>query len=552
MTERHQDANFIRHLACPSCGSSDANSLYDDGHTYCFACRALGRADGAGEDHVKRRLAAGFLTGEVQALPNRGLTEAACQKFGYRVGKNSKGKTVQIADYRVQSGELVAQKLKWMEGGKKHFTTVGAGKDMPLYGMHLWQTGGKRIVITEGEIDAISVCQAMGLNWPVVSLPNGADGGAKSVKRWIEYLESFDQVVLMLDQDDPGRAAAAEIAPLLSPGRCAIAELPLKDPNEMLQAGRVKEIVSAVWQARVYRPDGIVDLDEIEQRVLATPEVGMPWFLDDLTTATFGRRPGELIGVGAGTGCGKTDFLTQQIAYDLLTLNLTVGVVFLEQSVGETGRRIAGKQAGKRFHVPDGSWTQEELLASWGALKATQRLHLYDSWGVADWPTLKSRIRYMVQSLGCQVVYLDHLTACSAGEEDDKKALDRIMAEAAGLAKSLNFVLVYVSHLATPEGKPHEEGGRVMIRHFRGSRALGFWSHAMFGIERDTQKPGSPAILRVLKDRFTGQANGMTFGMAYDAQTGLLRPCNLKDNNDTCDFPEHPGGFEGGGEPPPF
>ena len=26
------------HQPCTSCGSSDALSLYDDGHTYCFSC----------------------------------------------------------------------------------------------------------------------------------------------------------------------------------------------------------------------------------------------------------------------------------------------------------------------------------------------------------------------------------------------------------------------------------------------------------------------------------------------------------------------------------
>ena len=37
------------------------------------------------------------------------------------------------------------------------------------------------------------------------------------------------QVVLMFDMDEPGREAAAECAPLFSPGKCAIAELPVKD-----------------------------------------------------------------------------------------------------------------------------------------------------------------------------------------------------------------------------------------------------------------------------------------------------------------------------------
>ena len=38
-------ATFLAHLPCDKCGSSDANSLYDDGHTYCFSCETYGEAN---------------------------------------------------------------------------------------------------------------------------------------------------------------------------------------------------------------------------------------------------------------------------------------------------------------------------------------------------------------------------------------------------------------------------------------------------------------------------------------------------------------------------
>ena len=83
-----------------------------------------------------------------------------------------------------------------------------------------------------------------------------------------------------------------------------------------------------------------------------------------------------------------------------------------------------------------------------------------------------------------------------------------------------------VSHLATPMGKPHEEGGRVSIRHFKGSRAIGFWCHFMFGLERDQQAEDETerqtTTFRVLKDRYTGQATGLTFPLNYDHVTGKL------------------------------
>jgi twinkle protein len=464
-----------------------------------------------------------FLEGEYRELTKRGLTEETCRKFGYRVATNHAGKPVQVADYRDSDGTLVAQKVR---GADKTFNVIGDGKNMPLFGQNLWPSTGKRVVVTEGEIDAMSVAQVFNLSWPSVSLANGAQSAKKALQRALEWLEGYEQIVLCFDMDEPGRAAVAECASLFTPGKCLIAELPLKDANEMVQAGRADDLRKAIWNARGYRPDGIVDLDDIEGRVLAAVEMGRPWFLPTLSKATFGRRKGELIGLGAGTGVGKTDLLTQSIAYDVATLGITTGCLFLEQNVAETGRRIAGKLVGKRLHVPDGSWTQEELQDAWGKLKASGKLHLYDSWGVNDWPTIQSKIKFMAVSLGCEHIYLDHMTALAAAEDDERKALEKIMAEAAGLAQAHRIVLHYVSHLATPDGKPHEEGGRVMIRHFKGSRALGFWSHFMLGLERNQQaddpEERSRTTLRVLKDRFTGQSTGLTLGLSYDPQTGLL------------------------------
>jgi twinkle protein len=201
-------------------------------------------------------------------------------------------------------------------------------------------------------------------------------------------------------------------------------------------------------------------------------------------------------------------------------------VLYLEQPTVETSKRIAGKLAGKRFHVPDGSWTAEELEAAFSQIEQTGNVAMFDAFGATSWDVIGPMIRYMVTGLGCMHIFLDHLTALAAAEDDERKALEKIMAELAGIAQETGAMLHFVSHLATPEGKPHEEGGRVMIRHFKGSRAIGFWSHFMFGLERDQQAEDidsrSVTTLRCLKDRFTGGATGKTWALQYDEPTGLL------------------------------
>lgn len=485
-----------------------------------------------------------------QPLTKRKLSEETCRKFGYFISE-FKGKPVQVAPYRDADGKLVAQKLRF---ANKDMLTRGKLKEAALFGQHLWGSGGKRIVVTEGEIDAMSVSQAQSNKWPVVSIPNGAQGAKKSLAKQLQWLMGFDEVVLMFDMDEPGREAAAECVGLFPPGKCKVAELPRKDPNEMLQHGEGPAIVQAIWNAKEYRPPGVVLVDDILEDIEKPIEWGLPYFLDELTQLTYGRRWGEVITLGAGTGVGKTDLLTQQMAYDVTELGERVGAIFLEQKPTETGKRVAGKVAGKRFHVPDAGWTPEELKATVRKLKG--KVIFYDSWGDTEWDAVRDHMRYLHHAYGVRIFYLDHLTAM-ADTSNEKESLEQIMKELAGLANELQLVVHLVSHLTTPEGKPHEEGGRVTIRQFKGSRSIGFWSYFMFGLERNQQEADeslrSITTLRVLKDRYTGQATGHVIYLKYDPETGLLEQTDDPHAGDRHGFaPVDPSELGGDSQPSDF
>lgn len=510
------------HLPCPDCGSSDALSINDKGWSRCFSCGQNRKVDGEGEPRERKRVATDkplIPFGEYRALSKRKITEETCRKFGYFIA-NQAGAMVQVAPYYNRDGSLVAQKVR---GANKEFRTTGDFKKVALFGQQLWGEGGKKLIITEGEIDCMSVSQVQGNKWPVVSLPSGAQAAASAIKDNLEWVMTFEEVILMFDMDDPGRDASQAVAELLPPGKCKIASLPLKDANEMLLEGRGQEIIQAIWNAKEYRPDGIVDIDELLDEIEKPIEMGLPWFLPTLTKVTFGRRFGEIYGFGAGTGVGKTDWFTQQIAFDVTQLKIPVGVIYLEAKPVETGKRIAGKIDGARYHIPNGEWDRAKLRETLQSLKG--KVTFYDSWGSTDWEVVKLKIRYMAVSKGIRSFYLDHLTAM-ADTSNEKESLEQLMKEMAGLANELGIIIHFVSHLSTPEGKPHEEGGRVMIKHFKGSRAIGFWSYFMFGLERDQQSEDpetrATTTFRVLKDRYTGQATGTVILLGYDPNTGLL------------------------------
>jgi len=218
---------------------------------------------------------------------------------------------------------------------------------------------------------------------------------------------------------------------------------------------------------------------------------------------------------------------------------MPVGVIFLESKPVEVGKRIAGKVDAKRYHVPNGDWDKAQLKKTLQGLKG--KVVFYDNWGDTEWDVVKNKIRFMVVSRGIKLIYLDHLTAM-ADTSNEKESIEQIMKEMAGLANELGIIIHFVSHLSTPEGKSHEEGGRVMIKNFKGSRSIGFWSYYMFGIERNTQAEDTSdrhtTTFRVLKDRYTGQATGNTISLHYEEATGLISE----------DHPENFGFGDGGTE----
>lgn len=518
-------SEFVGHEPCPECGSKDNLARYDDGHAHCFGCdyfeKGTDDESGAATRPVVKKNK-DLINGEIKALPKRRITEETCKHFNYRVGTFS-GKTVQIAPY-YKDGKEIAQKIRF---ANKEMIFLGSPKHPPLFGQQKWRDGGKRLVVTEGEIDAMTISQLQGNKWPVVSVPNGAQGAAKSFAQNLEFLESYEKVIIAFDMDEPGREAAIEAAEMLSPGKAHIAELPAKDANEAHLQGLSDKLMSCLWDAKPYRPDGIVSVSDIVDDAMKPIERGLDWPWPELTKLTYGRRRAELYAFGGGTGCGKSTAFKQIAKHIMENDGLPVGGIFLEEQPRLTLRTLAGMMMGKRVHVPDVDYDEAELLATIQSLE--NRVFFYRHFGASSWDTIKSKIRYMVRAIGIKDIFLDHLTAVAAAIEnaDERKAIDKIMAELGSLVQELDCTIYFISHLTTPEGKSHEEGGRVLEKQFRGSRSIAYWSHFMFGIERDKQDPNGVTTFRVLKDRYTGDSNGLRFGLAYDTETGLLNECPL-------------------------
>ena len=537
---KESQSEFVRHTSCDACGSSDANGVFDDGHTFCFSCNTYTEGEepgGKGDDNepatVRDKGAtqqAGLLKGKPEAIPARGLTHETCKKFGYLVGQH-KGQQVQMAVYRDKNGKPVAQKLRTKD---KRFTIIGNHKGVALFGSHLWSSG-KKLVITEGEIDCMSVSQVQNNKWPTVSLPNGASSAMKAIKDNWDYVNRFDEVILMFDMDQAGQSAAQACAELLPVGKAKVAYLPCKDANECLKQGKGSEIIQAIWQAREFRPDGILAATDLREAVGvddAASSVTYPYSM--LNETLHGLRRHELVTICAGSGTGKTTFV-KELAYHLHQAGERIGMIMLEEAPKRTLLGMVGIHMNRNLLVDRSDVSEEDIRTNFDDLFGPGKnpVYLYDCFGSTEVDLICQRITYMAKALGIKWVILDHISILISGQAfgtNERTLIDYAMTRLRTLVQELGIGLLVISHLRRPDGdRGHEAGQVVRLNQLRGSHSIAQLSDACIGLQVDPEDPDSDIRhLTVLKNRFSGQT-GTAGTLMYDRTTGRLLEAELAD-----------------------
>ena len=503
------ESEFIRHEPCSKCGSSDANGIYTDGHSYCFSCQTY--TEGNATQHTHQMQEHVTFKGSAQRLQKRRISEKVCQFY-----KIYRDEAYLRFPYYDSSGCLKGFKVK---SKQKDFKYEGVSTDT-LFGQHLFPNSGKRIVITEGELDAASCYEAME-NWPMVSLPHGAAAAKKDLQKQIPLLQGYEEIVLFFDNDDAGRKACEEAASILPLGKVKIARLEqYKDASDALQADDKDAIRRAIWDAKEYQPDGIVDGKSLLEEVTTpSPPCDHRYPFPGLQSMTHGIRYGELTTITAGTGQGKSTFC-RQLATELLNSGEKVGYIALEESNRRTALGLMSVAVGKALHL--GEHDYSTLKDAYDSTIANWNLYLYDHFGSLSSDTIYSRIEYMALGLDTKVVFLDHLSILLSGMDgsmDERRTIDKTMTDLRSLVERTKIKLFLVSHLRRAQGdKAIEDGQKVSIGMLRGSASISQLSDTVVALERDQQADTDVSTLRVLKNRYSGET-GIAASLKYDKST---------------------------------
>jgi len=538
----YTESKEVAKTSCDDCGSSDGFAIYDDNHGFCFVCGThVQNLDSRKEivmtdmSKINVDLSAfeNTLSDDVRGCQARGITKEIAKHFGVRViyeGGNSLEIESFCYPYYNVNNELIAYKVRKMP---KQFRTVGEFKDVQPFGSQSFGNGGKRLVITEGEFDAMAVAQAS-LNkykkiYPVISVASSTN--LKSLLLNRTWIRSFDEVVLFFDNDEAGKKAVKEAANIIGIDKVKIASSTAKDPCELFSQGGYMRVMEAIWDAQSYSPAGIVMGHEAvwEQYLERQSRESIPYpdCLRGINDKTKGMRFGEITLFTSGTGSGKSTVI-KEIVLDLLSKSEDkIGMISLEESVGDTAEKFIQMQLRQNLQEYDVPLEDQEKASK--EVFGTDRLVLLDHQGSVGDESLIDKIEYMAL-MGCKYLILDHITiAVSEGAEgySGNEAIDKVMSDLLKITKKHNIWLGIISHLrkGLVGSKNFEEGKLPSLDDIKGSGSIKQISFDIIGFSRNMTDENDDVRntinFTVLKSRFTGRT-GPAGSAKYQHNTSRL------------------------------
>jgi len=240
----------------------------------------------------------------------RGVTIETLNNFQIFETESQGYKWINFPYYRDK--QLVNVKKR---NGKKDFR-LSANAELIFFNLDS-VFGSKEIIITEGEIDCMTVVQA-GFE-SVVSVPNGAQKGNAKMEyldNCFEYFQDAEKFILAVDNDEAGQILAEELCRRLGREKCHLVDYPngCKDINEVLVKYGNEFVVSTIKGAKQHPIAGINRPNEYVDEVIGYHLNGFPsgdkvGYKDFDNLMSF--RPGELTVITGIPNSGKSAWLDQ-------------------------------------------------------------------------------------------------------------------------------------------------------------------------------------------------------------------------------------------------
>lgn len=249
----------------------------------------------------------------VEYMLSRGISQEISER--YRITTNEKDNNVIVFPFYNENDVLTTVKYRKARfnkatdsGGKEWF----CANTMPiLFGMAQC-TDFERLIITEGQIDSLSVAEC-GFN-NAVSVPNGARGFTWVSNCW-DWIVKFKEIVVFGDFEHGKMTLIDELQNRLPQKVKAVRfedYLGEKDANDILLKYGKQAIVNCINNAEIQRLENVKDLSEVRNVDLEMlPKIKTN--IREIDRVIGGLVYGQVVLLSGKRGNGKSTFMSQLV-----------------------------------------------------------------------------------------------------------------------------------------------------------------------------------------------------------------------------------------------
>lgn len=460
----------------------------------------------------------------IRYLTGRGISEPVIRR--YQITVQTEHQNILVFPFLDETGKMQFVKYRKTDFNRekdKNKEWCESGCKPILFGMVQCESF-ERLVVTEGQIDSLSVATAGVSN--AVSVPTGAMGFTWIPYCW-DWINRFKEVVVFGDYEKGRITLLDEFSSRL---KCTVRHVresdyrDCKDANEILQKYGAEYLKSCVENAVMVPIRKVIDLAEVQKvDIFGLKKLGTG--IRQLDRLLYGGLPfGGLVLISGKPGEGKSTLAGQILAYALHQGHKCFaysGELPNYQFRAWLDFQIAGRKhifeyrnqwGDSGYNISD---TNREMIAEW----YRGRCFLYDSDMVDgdEHESLTVTVENVIMKYGADVVLLDNLMTAmdfedvSAYDKYDKQSL--FVKKLARLARKHNALIILVAHKRKNNFSSNEND------EISGSGDISNLASITIAYEKDRELGSSQRRLKVSKNRLFGKTETNGYVMDFDEKS---------------------------------
>ncbi len=458
----------------------------------------------------------------VRYMKSRGISEAVCKE--YEITTKSDQDNVLVFPFRDQNGILSFIKYRNMnykkgDNGSKEWCEADC-KPI-LFGMDKC-TEDRRLIITEGQIDSLSVIESGIKN--AVSVPTGAQGTT-----WIPHcydwiIKNFDEIVVFGDCENNAITLSEMISNRFSKHKkVKIVRMEdyhgFKDANELLINKGKQAVIDAVNNAEMQLSTQVRDMADVEYVDLSQKAKIKTKYSDIDKLLMGGMMFGQVVLLTGKRGNGKSTFASQLVC-NALAQNYNCFMYSGELPNYWVKNWIDGQIFGKSKLTN----SQIKECEDW----YRGRLFIYNS-EIVEYEEMEDLLAVLTDTIikrDIKFAVLDNLM--TALEANTNETLYRKQSEFVGklakIAKAYEVVIVLVAHPRKTTGNREFDNDEVS-----GSADITNRVDIVMSYDKDTKRGDNLRVLKITKNRLSGRLKSFDLFFSEDSK-------RISDNEQSFDW----------------